>query len=349
MRGIRFIVLLAITGLGLVTADAAQAQGDEKRRAQNVELQVKYDQVIAQLDAEYERRSDELRAQTAAAKQKLYEDKPSVFDRGKDEANLNRQHGDGMSALVQDINGRKSTVNQYRNLAKRELIDSGTISLDTWKLISPNPGPNPLLAGSTSARANEVSVGPTPQMAGATAATQTLPPGQAPRPPSNQNQSPGASDLDGDGYASIADGGTDCDDRDPNRYPGNTEVGDPSHDEDGDPSTPGVDRDKDGFVNMAHCNGRICGQDCDDSKVAINPGAQEICDGIDNNCDGTTDDVGSSLWYPDNDHDLFGDSNGGMFACQNTKPTGYVDNNYDCDDNASGINPGNDNCPRSSQ
>jgi len=37
-----------------------------------------------------------------------------------------------------------------------------------------------------------------------------------------------------------------------------------------------VDADGDGFVD----------DDCDDDDALINPGQEEVCDGLDNNCDG---------------------------------------------------------------
>ncbi|HWA74355.1 MAG TPA: putative metal-binding motif-containing protein [Polyangiaceae bacterium] len=91
-------------------------------------------------------------------------------------------------------------------------------------------------------------------------------------------------DADGDGYPSIAllvgpDGvsdGNDCDDGDPARFPGNTEVCDAySHDEDCDPSTNGAaDADHDGQLDAACCNvlasgAKSCGTDCDDKNPAL--------------------------------------------------------------------------------
>jgi hypothetical protein len=35
--------------------------------------------------------------------------------------------------------------------------------------------------------------------------------------------------------------------------------------------------------------GVTSGTDCDDSESAANPGETEVCDGIDNNCDGDID------------------------------------------------------------
>jgi len=107
-------------------------------------------------------------------------------------------------------------------------------------------------------------------------------------------------DNDGDGHITIACGGDDCDDTDANRYPGNVEVCDPgSHDEDCDPATFGfVDADMDGVsidtcCNVAPDGSFNCGADCDDANGSIHPGAGDgppaACDGLDNDCDGTTD------------------------------------------------------------
>ncbi len=90
-------------------------------------------------------------------------------------------------------------------------------------------------------------------------------------------------DADGDGVDSVSCGGTDCDDSDANRFPGNIEVCDTAdHDEDCDPETFGVrDADRDGFSDSKCCNvtvggARRCGSDCDDLNEAIHPGAM-IC------------------------------------------------------------------------
>lgn len=51
------------------------------------------------------------------------------------------------------------------------------------------------------------------------------------------------------------------------------------------------DADGDGFGigDTAGCdkclNEGMCGEDCDDNNVAVNPGADEVCDGNDNDCD----------------------------------------------------------------
>jgi hypothetical protein len=94
-------------------------------------------------------------------------------------------------------------------------------------------------------------------------------------------------DHDGDGHRSIRCGGDDCDDNDPNRYPGRQEVCDAEgHDEDCDPSTNGHrDLDGDGEDDIRCCNrdanGALhCGTDYDDDNPAIRVGSM-ICDGGD--------------------------------------------------------------------
>jgi hypothetical protein len=77
--------------------------------------------------------------------------------------------------------------------------------------------------------------------------------------------------------------------------------------------------------------------DCDDSNPAINPGAAEVCDGIDNNCDGNIDEGVTNTYYADADNDGFGDPNVTTNAC--SMPAGFVTNNTDCDDSNPAINP----------
>ena len=60
-------------------------------------------------------------------------------------------------------------------------------------------------------------------------------------------------DRDADGSIAIACGGDDCDDNNPNRYPGNTEICN-EVDEDCDPATLGDDLDGDGYVSVMCAN-----------------------------------------------------------------------------------------------
>jgi hypothetical protein len=110
-------------------------------------------------------------------------------------------------------------------------------------------------------------------------------------------------DGDGDGY-SEAEG--DCDDANANTYPGATEVCDLMDNDCDEVIDEGydhtevwyVDADADGYgEGLAQGDGCTTPpgyaanfDDCDDANAAINPGATELCDGQDNNCDGTTDD-----------------------------------------------------------
>jgi hypothetical protein len=79
--------------------------------------------------------------------------------------------------------------------------------------------------------------------------------------------------------------------------------------------------------------------DCNDSSPSINPAAPEVCDGLDNDCDGAVDEggAGQTTWYQDADQDGYGDPAVSTQAC--IQPAGYVANSGDCDDSNASISP----------
>ncbi len=146
-------------------------------------------------------------------------------------------------------------------------------------------------------------------------------------------------DVDGDGVESVDCGGTDCDDADADRFPGNPEICDGAgHDEDCDPTTLGGDMDGDGYAPLECCNGSTCGQDCDDTRDGVSPEAVEACNGIDEDCDGTLDEGAQELFYRDLDGDGFGDpATGVMRACVDDPVFSLQAD--DCDDRDPATNP----------
>ena len=161
-----------------------------------------------------------------------------------------------------------------------------------------------------------------------------------------------APDNDLDGYADANCPATliglDCDDQDPNRYPGAPEICDlEGIDEDCDPSTfagPEGDRDGDGFVATGCCqidplDGALrCGQDCDDDNSALHPGTPEICNGLDEDCDEEIDEGVTVMLFEDLDRDGFGAPGTGAPGCLGELDRSQLDG--DCDDGNPAIVPG---------
>lgn len=142
------------------------------------------------------------------------------------------------------------------------------------------------------------------------------------------------SDNDGDHWFKPSCGGTDCDDSDPDKNPGTDEDGDgyatcpilrldrAADCDDTDPDkNPGTDDDGDGYATCAITTLNRAA-DCDDSDTTIYTGAAELCDGKDNDCNGTVDLNEPSLNVVDNDGD-------GYYTC----PVLALDRGADCDDN----------------
>jgi len=94
----------------------------------------------------------------------------------------------------------------------------------------------------------------------------------------------------------------------------------------------GSDRDGDGFTWMSG--------DCNDGDPSVKPNQEEICDGVDNDCDGVVDGdlaTDASSWFGDEDGDGFP---GGTPVLSCTAPAGYAAASTDCDDTDLSVYPG---------
>ncbi len=157
------------------------------------------------------------------------------------------------------------------------------------------------------------------------------------------------------GYVADA---TDCDDSDADVNPSETEVcneidddcdGDIDEDDAADTSTWYADADSDGYGDSATTaqtceapSGYVADDtDCDDSDADVNPGETEVCNEVDDDCDGTTDEddaADASTWYADDDGDGYGDASDAEVSC--SQPRDHVSDATDCDDTDEDINPG---------
>jgi hypothetical protein len=135
-------------------------------------------------------------------------------------------------------------------------------------------------------------------------------------------------DQDGDGLS----GAEDCDNSD-------ASVGGPtSYWYDADLDGHGDGTRGDSFCERPEGYAEV-GDDCDDTNAAVYPGAEDICDGLDNNCDGVVDDGAIAVtWYTDADGDGYGDDDLPVVACE--APAGTAAVGGDCNDSDAAYNPG---------
>ncbi len=125
---------------------------------------------------------------------------------------------------------------------------------------------------------------------------------------------------------------TDCDDTNPNANALQTFYADNDNDTFGDAAS-----------SIIACSAPIGyvsnNNDCDDAETTVYPGALEMCDGLDNDCDLSIDEgLTFTDYYTDADNDTYGTGVAQPF-CVNPG-SGYALNALDCDDNNATINPG---------
>ncbi|MGC6494000.1 MAG: putative metal-binding motif-containing protein [Myxococcota bacterium] len=165
-------------------------------------------------------------------------------------------------------------------------------------------------------------------------------------------------DNDGDQYFANANDPSqvDCDDNDPNSYPGADEICDNLDNNCNDVVDENAlealdwfrDRDGDGFASSVAEPESFCFRpegytsalgDCNDDEPTVFPGAPELCDELDNNCDFSIDEGldTETIWYLDADRDGFGAGKQVGTGC--TAEQRWVDNADDCNDAVANTNP----------
>ncbi|MBM3427747.1 MAG: hypothetical protein FJX95_03080, partial [Bacteroidetes bacterium] len=168
------------------------------------------------------------------------------------------------------------------------------------------------------------------------------------------DNNPNTTSCDGDGDGFTAD--VDCDDTNPAVNPAAIEICENGIDDNCDGVQGNIyywDADGDGFATSdsiyisLDCTAEIIGFidadsvtvfDCNNFNNTVYPGAPEICDGLDNDCNSFIDDGAGVVWYYDNDLDGFGTPDSVYILCFQPGP-GWVDNSVDCNDNDPLVNP----------
>ena len=132
-----------------------------------------------------------------------------------------------------------------------------------------------------------------------------------------------AIDTDGDGVVAALD----CDDDDPENYPGNLEICDGVDNDCDGRNDNGFDVDGDGWSTCGPDGmPATADDDCDDADAESFPGSFELCDGLDNDCDAVIDED-----YQGAEDDVDGDGAPFCTDCDDDDPDNFPGNVELCD------------------
>jgi hypothetical protein len=137
-------------------------------------------------------------------------------------------------------------------------------------------------------------------------------------------------------YKKTVLGGDDCNDNDPLQHPNQEWYLDGDHDGHGHPDSKVIQCSRPG-LHYFTISELVTINDCFDLIPSMHPGASEVCDGMDNNCNGVVDEGVQLVFARDQDGDGAGNLNVTVLAC--SAPDGYVPFQLpgDCDDDHPGI------------
>jgi len=107
-----------------------------------------------------------------------------------------------------------------------------------------------------------------------------------------------------------------------------------------DDDTLGIVEDTGALSGDTDGDGLTGADDCDELDASVHVGAEELCDGVDNDCDGEIDEGVRTTWYRDTDGDGFGDPTNTLEACEPGE--GMSSNGSDCNDGNAAVYPGAD-------
>lgn len=334
-------------------AKATQPEIPFKQKYSAVDAEVRT--LLDTLHSEYDKKLALINESKEEKLRLLYENSPNVFERRDEETMLYNDYREQLNDLQKKLGASQAAINKILSEARRQLVFNKAVDATTWQsiinfdatkfVLAPGPvytaGSGSISLPASSGTSGQSTPSPTPQNTTASSVSTSTPaPAQSTPPASPSGINP-----------ELAD-----------RLPPQESIGERivqaelsqdqmrireqlfRHEQErkrlAEAQALETERQTSGFLGQ---NASSSPRDCNDQDPSVHPGAQELCNYIDDDCDGTVDeDVSDSsslqrLVYLDRDGDLHGDPETGTYLCHQTtrdEETGGYMTHYDndCDD-----------------